>query len=71
MPDVGDNISDGSNTSGPCVTNVGDGYLAPGDSVEIEVHSPVTGRNYTMACVRTGDIVTCRGENEAVVTFPV
>ena len=27
--------------------------------------------DYTMACVRTGDSVTCRGGNQAVVTFPV
>ena len=43
----------------------------PGDSVQIDVHSPVTGQTYTMACVRTGDSVTCRGGNQAVVTFPV
>ncbi len=41
----------------------------PGDSVEIDVHSPVTGKTYAMNCVKTGDTVTCRGGNEAVVRF--
>jgi hypothetical protein len=43
----------------------------PEDSVEIDVYSPVTGQTYTMACVRNGDFVTCRGGNAAVVRFYV
>ena len=44
-------------------------FFVPGDSVEIAVYSPVTNKTYTMGCVRTGDEVTCRGGNEAVVRF--
>ncbi len=70
MQNCGDGISAGPNTSCPFAKNVRDAYLAvPGDSVEIDVHSPVTGKTYAMACVRTGDKVTCRGGNEAVVQF--
>jgi hypothetical protein len=43
----------------------------PGDSVEIDVFSPTTGQTYTMSCVRTGDRVTCRGGNNAVVRFAI
>jgi hypothetical protein len=54
----------------PFATNVRDKYFSvPGDSVEIAVYSPVTNKTYTMGCVRTGDKVTCRGGNEAVVRF--
>ena len=34
-----------------------------------DVYSPVTNQTYTMACVRTDNRVTCRGGNNAVVTF--
>jgi peptidoglycan hydrolase-like protein with peptidoglycan-binding domain len=44
-------------------------YNVPGDSVEINVYSPVTHQTYTMACVRTDNRVTCRGGNNAEVTF--
>jgi len=72
MQDCGDGILAGPNTSCPFAHNVREAYFAvPGDSVEIEAHSPVTGKTYTMSCVRTGDNVTCRGGNEAVVTFAV
>ena len=68
--DCGDGVFAGPNTSCPFAQNVRDGYFAvPGDSVEIEVHSPVTGKTYTMACVKSGRRVTCRGGNDAVVTF--
>ncbi len=54
----------------PFALNVRHEYFSvPGDSVEIDVYSPVTDKTYTMGCVRTGDDVTCRGGNEAVVTF--
>jgi hypothetical protein len=68
--DCGDGVSAGPNTSCPFAKNVRDEYFAvPGDSVEIEVFSPVTGKTYTMNCVKSGRHVTCRGGNEAVVTF--
>jgi len=68
--DCGDGVFAGPKTSCPFATNVRDKYFAvPGDSVEIEVHSPVTGQTYTMACVKSGRRVTCRGGNDAVVTF--
>jgi len=67
--DCGDGVIAGPNTSCPFAKNVRDKYFAvPGDSIEIDVHSPVTGQTYTMACVKTGR-VTCRGGNNAVVTF--
>ena len=46
-------------------------FRVPGASVEIQVYSPVTHQTYTMACVRTDNRVTCRGGNNAVVTFYV
>jgi hypothetical protein len=68
----GDGVFAGANTSCPFARNVRDGYFAvPGDSVEIDVFSPVTGQTYTMSCVRTGDRVTCRGGNNAVVRFAI
>jgi hypothetical protein len=68
--DCGDGVFAGPNTSCPFAKNVRDGYFsAGGDSVEIDVYSPVTGETYSMNCVKTGDTVTCRGGNEAVVTF--
>ena len=68
--DCGDGVFAGRKTSCPFAKNVRDGYFAvPGDSVEIDVHSPVTGKTYRMNCVKTRDTVTCRGGNEAVVTF--
>ena len=71
MKDCGDGVSAGPATSCPFAKNVRDEYFAvPGDSVEIDVHSPVTGKTYTMSCVRAGDSVTCRGGNQAVVKFP-
>jgi hypothetical protein len=70
--DCGGDVLAGPNTSCPFAKNVFDAYFAvPGDSVEIEAFSPVTGQTYTMACVRSGDSVTCRGGNQAVVRFPV
>ena len=70
MQDCNDGVLAGDKTSCPFAKNVRDAYFAvPGDSVEIDVHSPVTGKTYTMACVRSGDSVTCRGGNQAVVRF--
>ncbi|WP_441963372.1 peptidoglycan-binding domain-containing protein [Mycolicibacterium houstonense] len=58
-------------TSCPFAQNVRQEYFAvPGDSVQINVFSPVTHQTYTMACVREGNTVTCRGGNNAVVQFP-
>jgi hypothetical protein len=69
--DCGEGVFAGQpHTSCPFAKNVHEKYLAvPGDSVEIDVYSPVTRQTYTMACVRTGDNVTCRGGNQAVVRF--
>ena len=70
MKDCSDGIKAGPSTSCPFAKNVRDAYFdVPGDSVEIDVHSPVTGKTYAMACVRSGDTVTCRGGNQAVVRF--
>ena len=70
--DCGDGVFAGPNTSCPFAKNVKKEYFAvPGDSIEIEVLSPVTHQTYAMACVRSGDRVTCRGGNNAVVTFDV
>jgi hypothetical protein len=66
----GVHVSAGPNTSCPFALNVCEQYNSvPGDSVAIDVYSPVTQQTYTMNCVRTGDTVTCRGGNNAVVTF--
>jgi peptidoglycan hydrolase-like protein with peptidoglycan-binding domain len=66
----GGGVFAGPNTSCEFAHNVRDTYFSvPGDSVEIDVFSPVTKKTYTMACVRSGDWVTCRGGNNAVVTF--
>jgi hypothetical protein len=66
----GDGVFAGPNTSCPFAKNVRDAYFSvPGDSVEVDAYSPVTGKTYRMNCVKTGDTVTCRGGNEAVVTF--
>jgi peptidoglycan hydrolase-like protein with peptidoglycan-binding domain len=70
--DCGGGIFAGSSTSCQFAQNVRQEYFSvPGDSVEINVYSPVTQQTYTMACVRSGDWVTCRGGNNAVVTFSV
>ena len=68
--DCGCGVYAGSSTSCEFAQNVREKYFSvPGDSVEIDVYSPVTKQTYTMACVRTEDWVTCRGGNNAVVTF--
>lgn len=70
--DCGDGISVSSSTSCEFAHNVRQKYFSvPGDSVEIDVYSPVTKQTYTMACVRTENRVTCRGGKNAVVTFYV
>ena len=68
--DCGGGVFAGSSTSCEFAQNVREKYFSvPGDSVQIDVFSPVTKKTYTMACVRDGDWVTCRGGNNAVVTF--
>ena len=53
--DCGDRLLVSPTTSCPFAHNVREKYFpVPGDSVEIDVFSPVTGKTYTMACVRTG-----------------
>jgi hypothetical protein len=66
----GDGVFAGPSTSCPFAKNVHNAYFAvPGDSVEVNAYSPATGKIYRMNCVKTGAAVTCRGGNEAVVTF--
>lgn len=66
----GDGLSVSPTTSCEFAQNVRQEYFSvPGDSVEINVYSPVTQQTYTMACVRTDNRVTCRGGNNAEVTF--
>ncbi len=66
----GDGLWVSSTTSCPFAQNVRAKYFSvPEDSVEIDVFSPTTGQTYTMSCVRTENRVTCRGGNNAVVTF--
>ena len=68
--DCGGGVFAGPSTSCEFAQNVREKYFSvPGDSVQIDVFSPVTKKTYTMACVRDGDWVTCRGGNNAVVTF--
>jgi peptidoglycan hydrolase-like protein with peptidoglycan-binding domain len=68
--DCGGGVFAGPNTSCQFANNVRAAYFSvPGDSVEVDVFSPVTGKTYTMSCVKTDNRVTCRGGNEAVVTF--
>jgi peptidoglycan hydrolase-like protein with peptidoglycan-binding domain len=68
--DCGSGLYVSSSTSCEFANNVREKYYSvPGDSVEIDVYSPVTNQTYTMACVRTDNRVTCRGGKNAVVTF--
>ena len=68
--DCGGGVYAGPNTSCQFAQNVRERYFSvPGDSVEIDVYSPVTSKTYTMSCVKSGERVTCRGGNAAVVTF--
>lgn len=68
--ECGDGLYVSPSTSCEFAHNVRQEYFAvPGDSVEIRVYSPVTKQTYTMACVRTDNRVTCRGGNNAKVTF--
>jgi hypothetical protein len=55
-------------TSCPFAIRVRDAYTAQGGP-QIDVYSPVTGQTYTMTCTATGTQVTCRGGNNAVVSF--
>jgi peptidoglycan hydrolase-like protein with peptidoglycan-binding domain len=68
--ECGDGIYVNSSTSCEFARNVREEYFAvPGESVEIRVYSPITKQTYTMACVKTDNRVTCRGGNNAEVTF--
>lgn len=70
--ECGDGLYVSSTTSCEFARNVYQEWLrVPEQSVEINVYSPVTHQTYTMACVRTDNRVTCRGGNNAVVTFYV
>jgi peptidoglycan hydrolase-like protein with peptidoglycan-binding domain len=68
--ECGNGLYVNSSTSCGFAENVRQEYFAvPGDSVEIRVWSPATQQTYTMACVKTDNRVTCRGGNNAEVTF--
>jgi peptidoglycan hydrolase-like protein with peptidoglycan-binding domain len=70
--ECGDGIYVSPSTSCEFAHNVRQEYFrVPGASVEIHVYSPVTNQTYTMACVQTDNRITCRGGNNAVVTFYV
>lgn len=61
-----------SSTSCPFTKAVRDSlveyYMDTGElDGDIRAYSPVTGKNYTMACSDDGDVVTCTGGNNAVV----
>jgi hypothetical protein len=59
--DCGGGVVAGPSTSCPFALNVVERYNSvPGDSVVIDVYSPVMQQTYTMNCVRTSDTVTCR-----------
>jgi Glucodextranase, domain B len=65
----GDGITVNSVTSCPFGIRVRDAYTQQGGP-EIEVYSPVTQKTYTMRCASgPGARVTCRGGNNAVVSF--
>ncbi|MDH6246667.1 hypothetical protein [Mycobacterium sp. OTB74] len=71
ITDCGGGVWVNSNTSCPFALNVHEQWLAQagGGSALVEAFSPTTGQTYTMACVRSGDSVTCLGGNEAAVWF--
>ena len=71
--DCGDGVFVNGNTSCPFAQNVRQQWMsqAGGGSALIEAFSPETGKTFTMACVRSGDAVTCIGGNEAAVFFRV
>jgi len=65
----GEGITANSVTSCPFAIRVRDAYTSQGGP-DIDVYSPVTGQTYTMTCTPgPGAQVTCRGGNNAVVTF--
>jgi len=73
--DCGDRVFAGPDTSCPFAQNVRERYIPfeHEGSVIIHVYSPVTQEDYAMNCVTTGttdNYVTCRGGDNAVVTFP-
>lgn len=56
-------------TSCPFAISVRDAYFdtaRPGDPALVEAYSPVTGQRYEMRCTG-GEVITCRGGNNAVV----
>ena len=71
--DCGGGVFANGNTSCAFAQVVHDNWLseAGGSSALIVATSPVTGQTYTMACVRSGNSVTCIGGNEAAVWFQV
>jgi hypothetical protein len=69
--DCGQGVFAGPNTSCPFALNVRQQYLAAqGDSVVIDVYSPVTQQTYTMNCVRTAHHVPGRKQRGGHVPIP-
>jgi hypothetical protein len=73
--DCGDRVSAGPDTSCAFAQNVREHYVPfeREGSVVIHVYSPVTQETYAMNCVTVGttdNYVTCRGGDNAEVSFP-
>jgi hypothetical protein len=62
-------ITANSVTSCPFAESVKDAYYSSGGSSSVSAYSPTTGQAYAMSCSGSGP-VTCRGGNNAQVTFP-
>lgn len=61
-------VGAGSNTSCPFALNVAAAVWAAGaaDPLQVQAHSPATGRDYVMSCIR-GPWIVCKGGTNAVV----
>lgn len=61
-------VGAGSNTSCPFAQNVAAAVWAagPANPLQVHAHSPATGRDYVMSCIR-GPWIVCKGGTNAVV----
>lgn len=62
-------VTANSVTSCPFAESVRDEYYGSGGGRSVSAYSPTTGQAYAMSCSGSGP-VTCRGGNNAQVTFP-
>jgi hypothetical protein len=62
-------VTANSVTSCPFAESVRDEYYDNGGASSVSAYSPTTGQAYAMTCTGSGP-VTCRGGNNAQVTFP-